>query len=153
MKMIATVFAVAASALVLAPAALAADAFTITVPVEFKSLHPDIKSVRVICHVRGPDPATGKLRDWGSDPYGKSVNLALTNGNYTGPAQVTVVFRTEDFTPQEQANLGAINQATCNFGLSAADGKLYAPTGAQNTPLLGAKPGTTIHQNVSAPIK
>ena len=131
--------------------AAAADAFTITVPVEFKSLHPDIKSVRIHCRLRGPDPATGSVRDWG-DAMGKSINLPLTNGNYTGPAQVNIVFKTEDFSPQDQTNLGAINQAACNFILVANNGTLYSPTGAQNTPVLGAKPGTQIKQNVKATI-
>ena len=83
---------------------------------------------------------------------GKSKNLPLTNGNYTGPGMIAILFDTADFTAQEQASLGNVTAAACSFGLQSTDGNLYIPYGNETTPVLAHKPGTVLRSTTQAPI-
>lgn len=119
--------------------ALGADLLTINVPVEFKSLNSSITGVEINCHVQGKDPVTFLTRNFGS-AMGKSVTLAVTGGNYTGPSPVAVVFRTEDFSSDELKSLSSVAGGTCHFTLNAG-GVGYQPYGGETSPTLAQKPG------------
>ncbi len=144
-------FLLAAGSLAIVPAAWATTAFTINVPVSFQSLNAAIVQVVITCHVSGNDPVTGQNRNFGP-VMGKSVNLPLANGNYTGPGTVAVLFDASDFTTQEQASLANVTQATCSFGLQSTDGNLYIPYGSETTPVLAHKPGTVLRSSTQAAI-
>jgi hypothetical protein len=140
-----------ACSLALAPAASAATAFTINVPVSFQSLNAAVVQVVITCHVSGNDPVTGQNRTFGP-VMGKSTNLPLANGNYAGPGAIAILFDTSDFTPQEQASLGNVTQAACSFALQSTDGNLYIPYGSETTPILAHKPGTVLRSITQAMI-
>ena len=127
------------AALVAASPALGADLFTINVPVEFKSLNSAITGVEINCHIQGKDPVTFNTRNFGS-AMGKSVTLPVTGGNYTGPSPVAVVFKTEDFSSDEQKSLSSVTGGTCHFTLNAG-GNSYQPYGGETSPTLAQKPG------------
>ncbi len=135
------IFAVPAVAigLLAAAPAFAADAFTLEIPVEFKNLNPAIKSVLIRCLLEGEDPATHKPHAFGKP---KSLSLALTNGNYTGPTPVKIVYQTQDFAAADQPLLNSVATAQCNFDLVTATGTLNPANGATTNPVLEHKNGT-----------
>ena len=128
--------------------AWADDLFTITVPMNLTNLSPDVKVIRVGCHLSEPAPSTGKNINVGPE-MGKFLDLAPTNGSYTAP--VIIVFKTEDFTSQEIANLSLVNHVSCNLGIQGPDKVWYSPSG-QTTPLLGNKPGAPFSPIVNAAV-
>ncbi len=138
MKMLLIPTAVAALSLSIAPA-LAADVFTVNVPYQFASLDPSVKSISIACRVRGYEPVTKKFMTFTPT---KSGSVPVVNGA-AGPAQLTVVFKTEDFTLQEQTILSAVTDAQCNFGLVTPTGT-YAPTDASMQPVMAHKAGTKL---------
>ena len=133
-------FATAAVALTLgAGSAFAADAFTLLVPVEFKSLNPEVKSVLIHCALSGEDRATRRNRTFGRP---KSLSLPIVNGNYTGFSPVKVVFAMEDFSSQERALLNDVREAQCGFDLVTDRGTLAPANGATNDAILMHRPNT-----------
>lgn len=136
-----------AGALATAPAALATDAFTISVPVEFHSLNAAVTAVRIRCTLQSRDAVTGSLSTFGP-AAGKSTDLPLTGGNYTGPTPLTFVFATEDFSPAQQAILSSVTGGRCWFNLLTPTGQ-YIPYGGETTPVLAQRPGTPFRSQVT----
>ena len=139
--LLAAVFAAAA------PAALAIDAFTISVPVDFKSLNSSVSAVRIRCSLQMRDAVTGTPMAFGP-AAGKSADLPVTGGNYTGPSPLVFVFRTEDFSAAEQATLSSVTGGRCWFNLITPTGQ-YIPYGGETTPVLAQRPGTPFRSQVT----
>lgn len=133
------------------PAATGADAFTINVPVEFKSLDAAVTAVRIHCSVTGKDPVTLGPKSFGPSS-GKWVDLPIVGGAYGGPSTVTLVFKTEDFSAAEQAALGTVTGGACEFSLRAG-GAGYQPYGGETAPILAQKPGAPFKSQVSFSLK
>jgi hypothetical protein len=118
--------------------ALAADVFTVNVPYQFAALDPSITSVGIFCQVRGYEPVTNKFMTFA--PV-KNTSVPIVKGAASG--QVTLVFKTEDFSAQQQAILGAVTDAQCHFSLVTSTGS-YFPYGNETQPVLAHKAGTTL---------
>jgi hypothetical protein len=135
---------VAAALVAAAPAALAADAFTVNVPVDFKSLNAAVNFVRIRCTLTARDPGTLAMTDFGPPKW---TDLPVTGGA-TPTAPVVLVWRVEDFTPAQQANFGNVTGGGCQFQLSAS-GSLYIPYGGETGPLLAQRPGAPFRSRVT----
>ena len=125
--------------------AFAADAVVINVPVHFNSIDPAVQTVSIRCFLKGKNPLTGN--DESFQAY-KTIELPLVNGDYTGPSPITLTFKTEDLSQDEQAKLKSLTQVSCQFFLVIA-GSAKIPYGSEPPGPLGHKAGTPFHQNSS----
>jgi hypothetical protein len=121
-----------------ATAAMAADLFTLNVPVEVSHLHPSVTQIRVLCHLTGRDAATGNPTNYGPT-MGKSQTFPVTAGAFTGTA--LIVFNTADFTPAQLTNLTSVSSGDCMLQLFAS-GNWYQPYSSSTGPVVAHAVGT-----------
>ncbi len=134
-----SIFSIAALAMMTTPA-FAADVFSVTVPYQFASLDPSVTAISIACRVRGYEPVTKKFMTFTSNKF---TTVPVVKGA-AGPGQVTIVFKTEDFTDNEQVILSAVTDAQCNFNLVTATGS-YAPSDSATQPVMAHKAGTPLN--------
>lgn len=121
--------------LLTATAAMAADLFTLQIPVTVSHLHPDITQVEVDCWLNGRTGPSATPTHWGGMKF---VRFPVTRGSFTGTA--TIVWRTEDFTPTELPLLSDVFSGDCQLGLITPTGSYIAYSGIR-----GDHPAYTDH--------
>jgi hypothetical protein len=120
---------------------MAADLFTLNIPVAVSHLNPSVTQGRVTCHLTGKDPATGNPTNYGS-PMGKSQTFTVTGGAFAGT--LTIVFATADFSAAQLTNLNSVSNGKCLLQLNAG-GTWYQPYAYDTGPVVAHAPGTAFN--------
>jgi hypothetical protein len=124
---------------------LATDAFTVSVPVDFRSLNSAVTTVEIRCSLTARSAVSTTTTDAGHPKYAR---LPVTGGNYPGPSPITVVWTLEEFPEPERANLPWVNGGSCIFQLVTPTGT-YVPYGGETSPILAQRPGSPFRERVS----
>jgi hypothetical protein len=125
--------------------AFATDLFTLNVPVQVSHLHPSVTQIRVNCHIKGLDAATGNPVNYGP-AMGKSQDFTVAGGAFSGTAHV--VFTNSDFSTAELNNLSSVSNGECHLTLIAG-GNLYQAYSYSTGPVVAHQSGTPFSTQVN----